>query len=43
VDIITNRLDQVEERISGLEDKVDELLHSDIKKKVNYDHHFLNH
>jgi hypothetical protein len=25
---ITNRLDQVEERISGNEDKIEELLHS---------------
>jgi hypothetical protein len=30
---LTNRLEQAEKRISGLEDKVDKLEHSDSNKK----------
>jgi hypothetical protein len=30
---ITNRLDEVKERISGIEDKVEEFLHSDVNKE----------
>jgi hypothetical protein len=33
VESITNRLDQEKERISGIEDKVEEILHSGRKKK----------
>jgi hypothetical protein len=42
---LTNRLDQVEERISGLEDKKDELQHSDKNKEKirNYKRNILGH
>jgi hypothetical protein len=41
---ITNRLDQAEERMSGIEDKVEELLHSDSnKEKSNHDHNIKDH
>jgi hypothetical protein len=35
VESITNRLDQSEERLLGIEDKVEEMLYSDSNKEKN--------